>query len=259
MIHYKTVLFLYFDDRVKSGRDSMGPLATEIIFGFVIVFVCPLMNWLQYQLFFLTHEMFGIHPTTMEKHDYSKLNGLIIFDAHSSTSDGELFPFGWKLILAKVIGYTLYILPCLCIFISLWATNLNNDQLQINTTALAIVFVGILIVLIVVSLLEQINQPGKFHSLAKLIITIVFSMSIMVVPATCSNIMNMELICLMNSNQEACANVRPNITCNSPYYDDIRLKYTTEGNGVVQNYLLESTGTYYFNFLFPFSFFSFIS
>ena len=232
----------------------MGTKATEVIFGFAIVLVCPLMNWLQYRLFFSSHKMFGIYPTTMEKHDYSKLNGLIIFDAHSSTSDGEIFPFGWKLVLAKVIGYTFYILPCFCIFISLWATNLNNGPLLMNTTALALIFYGIWIVLIVVSLLEQLNHPGKLHSLAKLIITIVFSISIMVVPGICSNITNIELICLMNSNQEACANIRPNITCNSPSYDNTRLKYTTEGNDVVRKYFLGSTGTFYFNFLFLFLF-----
>ena len=227
----------------------MGPIATQIIFGFAIVLVCPLMNWLQYRLFFSSHQMFGIYPTTMEKHDYSKLNGLIIFDAHSSTSDGEMFSFGWKLVLAKVIGYTLYILPCLCIFISLRATHSNNDLLQMNTTALALVFVGIWFVLIVVSLLEQINHPGRFHSLAKLIITIVFSMSIMVLPWFCSNISNTKLICLMNSNQAACANVRSEITCNSPSFKNNRFNYTTEGNDVVEYYFLESTGTYYFNFL----------
>ena len=237
----------------------MGPIATEVMFGFAIVIVCPLMNWIQYRLFFSLHKMFGIYPTTMEEHDYSKLNGLIIFDAHSSTSDGEIFPLGWKLVLAKVIGYTLYILPCLCIFISLWATNFSNDLSQISTTALAFVFVGILYVLIVVSLLEQINHPGKFHSLAKLIITIVFSMSIMVIPGFCSNISDLKLICLMNSNQEACASVRSEITCNSPSYENNRLKYTTERNDVVENYFLESTGTYYFNFLFHFHFFHFLS
>ena len=228
----------------------MGPLATEVIFGFAIVLVCPLMNWLQYLMFFSTHKMFGIYPTTMEKHDYSKLNGLIIFDAHSSTPDGEKFPFGWKLVLAKVIGYTLYILPCLCIFISLRATSTNNDLLLMNTTALASVFAGIWIVWVVVSLMEQINQPGRFHSVAKLVITIVFSMSIMVVPWFCSNISNTKLICLMNSNQAACANVRSKITCNGLSYDNNRLKYTTEGNDVVENYYLDASGTYYFNLLF---------
>ena len=232
----------------------MGTKPTEIIFGFAIFLICPLMNWFQYQLFFLLHKMVGIHPTTTEKKDCSKLNGLIIFDAHSSTPDGKLYPFEWKLVMVKIIGYTLYVLPFMCIIISLAATNPNNDlnksfiaPLQMNTTAITLVYVGILMVLMIVSILEQIEQPGKFHTIAKLIITIVFSLSIMVVPGFCSNISNMKLICLMNSNQEVCADVRPTITCRSEFYNDIGFYFTTEGNTVVENYFLNSSGTCYFN------------
>ena len=248
-------MFLYFDERVKSTREEMGPQGTDIAFGLVIVVICPLLNWLQYQLFLLPHTMFGIHPTTIEKNDCSKVNGLIIFDAHSSTSDGESFPFGLKIIVAKVLGYVLYVLPVCGICMSLVATSLGDDAtksfiapLQLDAISLASIFVAILVALIVLSLLEQIEHPGKWHTTAKLIITILFSLSIMVLPWFCSNISNTKLICLMNSNQEACANVRSEITCNSPFYDNNRLMYTTDANDVVENYFFGSSGTCYFNF-----------
>ena len=95
---------------------------------------------------------------------------------------------------------------------------------------------------------SQREHPGKWHTTAKLIITILFSLSIMVLPWFCSNISNTKLICLMNSNQEACANVRSEITCNSPFYDNNRLMYTTDANDVVENYFFGSSGTCYFNF-----------
>ena len=257
-------MFLYFDNRVKSTRVKIGPQATDISFGLIIVIVSPLLNWLQYQLFLLPHKMFGIFSTTIEKNDCSTLNGLIIFDAHSTTSDGKSYPFGWRFILAKVIGYTLYVLPICGICISLVVTSLENDAtksfiapLQMNAFSLALVFVGISFAFIILSLLEQIEHPGKWHSPAKQIITILFSLSIMTVPWLCSNISNMKLICLMNSNQAACANVRSEITCNSPSYDNNALKYTTEGNEVVRNYFLDSTGTCYFNFLFVINIFFF--
>ena len=248
-------MFLYFDDRVKSTRETMGPQATDIAFGLIIVIVCPLLNWLQYQLFLIPHKMFGIFSTTLEKNDCSTLNGLIIFDAHSTTSDGKSYPFGWKIIVAKVIGYVLYILPICAICMSLVATSPEEDAiksfitpLQLDALSLALIFVGIWVALIVLSLLEQIEHPGKWHTPAKLIITIVFSLSIMVVPGLCSNISNMKLICLMNSKQEVCAEVRSEITCNSESYNNIGLQFTTEGNKVVKNYFLNATGTIYFNF-----------
>jgi len=250
-------MFLYFDDRVKSAREEMGAQATDIAFGLVIVVMCPLLNWLQYQLFLLPHTMFAIHPTTIEKNDCSKVNGLIIFDAHSSTSDGEGFPFGLKIIVAKVLGYVLYVLPVCVICMSLVATSLEDDAmksfivpLQVDALSLALLFVSISVALIILSLLEQIEYPGKWHSPAKLIITILFSLSIMVVPLLCSNIFDMKLICLMNSNQKECANVRSEITCNSPFHENKRLNYSTEGNDVVENYFLDSSGTCYFNFQF---------
>ena len=235
----------------------MGPIGTEVICGFAIVLVCPLINWFQYQLFSLSHKMVGIYPTTREKNDYSKLNGLIIFDAHSSTSDGKRFPFGLKFIVAKLIGYALYVLPIFGPFMLLEATSSDATKsfiapLRMNTTALALVFFAILVSLIVLSLLEQIEHPGtpgKWHTPAKLIITIVVSLSIMVVPGLCSNISNLKLICLMNSNQEVCADVRSEITCNSHSYNNKGFHYTTEGNEVVKNYFLNTTGTHYFNHL----------
>ena len=248
-------MFLYFDDRIKPARVFMGMLGTEIVFGFAIVIICPMMNLFQYQLFTLSHQMFGVYPSGMRKKWYSQLNGLFIIDAHSSTSDGKILPFGWKVVVANVLGYTMYVLPLVCIFIPLAATSLTNDPsksfiapLQLNATVLALVVLGIWVCLIILSLFEQIAFPGKWHSLAKMTITIVFSMSIMILPMLCSNISNMKLICLMNSKQEVCAEVRSEITCNSESYNNIGLQYTTEGNKVVKNYFLNATGPIYFKY-----------
>ena len=247
-------MFIYFDNRVKSARKKMGPAGTEIMFGLVIVLICPLMNWLQYQLFFLCHKMVGVYPTHQKKKDFSQLNGLIIFDAHSCTSDGKLFPFGWQIIMAKVFGYTLYVLPFLCIFMSIAATSPEDDPtksfiapLQMNANALLLVFVAIWVSLIVLSLLEQAEHPGKWHNPAKFIITMLFCMSTMIIPGVCSNISNMKLVCLMNSNQEVCAEIRSEITCNTQSNDNIGFQYTTEGNNLVEKYFLNATGSFYFN------------
>ena len=245
-------MFIYFDDRVKEARESMNSTQTEICFGLVIVAVCPLMNWVQYQLFSVPHKMLDIYPTTKEKGDYSQLNGLIIFDSHSSTIDGKRVPFGWKLVMAKIIGYTLYVLPfCTFTYLAQHSSDDNANKsfiepLQIDANSLSLIFVTFWFFLIVLSLLEHIEHPGKWHKPAKRIITILFCSSAMMVPGLCSNIANMKLICLMNSNQDVCANVRAAITCES--YDNIGFQYTTEGNEVVKNYYLNATGYFYFNY-----------
>ena len=120
-------MFLYFDDRIKPARVYMGMMGTEIVFGFAIVIICPMMNLFQYQLFSVSHKMLGVYPSGMKKKCYSQLNGLFIIDAHSSTSDGKILSFGWEVAVAKVIGYTMYMLPLVIIFIPLAATSLTND------------------------------------------------------------------------------------------------------------------------------------
>ena len=152
--------------------------------------------------------------------------------------------------VAKVLGYTMYVLPLLCIFMPLAATSLNNDPsksfiapLQLKSTVLAIVILGIWVCLMILSLFETFEQPGKWHSVAKMIISIVFSMSLMIIPGLCSNISNMNIICLMNSNQTVCADVKSEITCNSESYNNIGLQFTTEGNKVVKNYFIHPKGT----------------
>ena len=37
-------MFLYFDDRIKPARVYMGMMGTEIVFGFAIVIICPMVN-----------------------------------------------------------------------------------------------------------------------------------------------------------------------------------------------------------------------